>query len=156
MEVYVSIFEVLLATHLHSRQTTRESRTSRFFSTAPPQYQNRHRYTGIPSFAKLTIVKFPFGRFVLMSRSDSILLWFRWILGPNCVVFTVLGVRFVVLGDQKLPHELELGSLAANHHISTVSLPGYIMRSRNDDMFRGFPVENCRLVSIAMLRGGRV
>ena len=100
MEVYVSIFEVLLATHciLAKQQEKAEPPESRQLL-----HRNIKIATGIPSFAKLTIVKFPFGRYVPTPRSDSILLRFRWILGPNCVVFAVFGVRFVVLGDQKLP-----------------------------------------------------
>ena len=71
----------------------------------------------------------------------------------SCCLF--LGNLTDVLGGQNYLHQLELGSSAANHHISTVSLPGYDMRGRNDDMFRGVAAENGRLVRIAMVRGGR-
>ena len=71
----------------------------------------------------------------------------------SCCLF--LGKLSDVLGGQNYLHQLELGSSAANHHISTVSLPGYSVRGRNDDMFRGVAAKNGRLMSIAMVRGGR-
>ena len=59
------------------------------------------------------------------------------------------------LGGQNYLQEPELGSSAANHQISTLSFPGYDMRGRNDDMFRGVAEENGRLMSIVMVREGR-
>ena len=82
----------------------------------PDSPQLLHRDTtfsiGMPSYAKSTIARLPFGRYIPMLRSDSIFLSFGWIVRPNYVMLSFLfwRVSFVVLEGKKCQHDDSLGT----------------------------------------------
>ena len=82
MELHVLIVEFVLTTHCILTQ-------SQVKPELPDSPQLLHRdttfSTGVTIYAKLTIARLPLGQYVRPLRSDSILLCFPLMVGPNHV-----------------------------------------------------------------------
>ena len=100
MEVYVLIVEFVLATHCILTQGQVKPEL-----TDSPQLLHRDTTfsLGIPIYAKLTIARLPFGRYLPILRSDSIFLSFDSMVRPNYGMMSFLESKFYCAGRSRIP-----------------------------------------------------